>query len=113
MRPQQSVQQASRVEKCIFNNQLKEEYFLCLVSYKIKTGFDAHTLFCPVDSKFFSLKKGAYFLRILLVVNIQTYAYGPSRALGKKHKPYVSNHKITLVQVSCYFHSLEMSTWQF
>jgi len=31
------------------------------------------------------LKKGAYFLRILLVVNIQTYAYGPSRALGKKH----------------------------
>ena len=66
-------------------NSLKEDYFLYLVSYKIKTGFDAHTLFCPVDSKFFSLKKGAYFLRILLVVNIQTYAYGPSRALGKKH----------------------------
>ena len=42
-------------------NSLKEDYFLYLVSYKIKTGFDAHTLFCPVDSKFFSLKKGAYF----------------------------------------------------
>ena len=77
-------------------NSLKEDYFLYLVSYKIKTGFDAHTLFCPVDSKFFSLKKGAYFLRILLVVNIQTYAYGPSRALEKKHYPYVSNHIIAL-----------------
>ena len=82
----QSVQQASFVWRSAFltTNSLKEEYFLYLVSYKIKTGFDAHTLFCPVDSKFFSLKKGAYFLRILLVVNIQTYAYGPSRALGKK-----------------------------
>ena len=77
MRPQQSVQQASFVWRSAFQttNSLKEEYFLYLVSYKIKTGFDAHTLFCPVDSKFFSLKKGAYFLRILLVVNIQTYAY--------------------------------------
>ena len=66
------------------NNQLKEEYFLYLLSYQSKTEFDARTLFGPVASKFFTLKKSAH-IEKSVVVNIQTYAYGPSRALGKKH----------------------------
>ena len=63
------------------NNQLNEEYDLVSGS---KYGFDAHTLFYPYALKVFKLKK-VHSLKLLLVVNIQTYVYGPSCALGKKH----------------------------
>jgi len=63
------------------NNQLNEEFDLVSGS---KYGFDAHTLFYPYALKVFKLKK-VRSLKLLLVVNIQTYVYGPSRALGKKH----------------------------
>ena len=81
MRPQQSVQQVSRVENYISNNQLNKELELMSGS---KYGFDAHTIFYPYALKVFKLKK-VRSLKLLLVVNIQTYVYGPSRALGKKH----------------------------
>ena len=100
---QQSVQQVSCVEKCISNNQLKEEFELLSRFLSKQIWIWCTHNFYPFASKFFKLKK-VRSLKILMVVNIQTYAYGPSRALRIKHKPYVSNQIIALLQVSCYFH---------
>ena len=86
---QQSVQQESTAKRATgvpcgelhLQNQLNEEFDLMSGS---KYGFDKNTIFYPYSLKVFKLKKVRY-LKLLLVVNIQTYVYGPSRALGKKH----------------------------
>ena len=64
MRPQQSMQQASRVENYISNNQIYEEFDLMSGS---KYEFDAHTIFYPYALKVIKLKK-VRSLKLLLVV---------------------------------------------
>ena len=130
----QSVQQASFVwkrlplcgkgvlcvENCIANNQriIRRNLNKCF--------YQSNWIWCIHDFnhqlRIFKLKTFC-FLKILLVIKYRqmyTALPVPSEKSTSHMCPIqwlftdiISTYKITLVQVSCYFHSPEMITWQF
>ena len=88
------------MEKCISNNQIWT--FVCSKAsmdlMQPRLFFTCFVILQVEEIAFFEISSGCKSIDVCI-------------ASGKKREPYVSKHKI--LQVSCYFHSPTLITWQF